>query len=69
MGKYIIFFTENTNSLYHAFEFAEDNQEEIQKIWARGGRDLKNRIDMVTNLSLAGVGELMKKISESRTIK
>lgn len=69
MGKYIIFFNENTNSLYHAFEFAEDNQEEIQKIWARGGRDLKNRIDMVTNLSLAGVGELMKKISESRTIK
>lgn len=49
-GKYIIFWNENINSLYHAFEFTEDNQEEINKIWKRGGRDLKDRLDMVANM-------------------
>ncbi len=51
-GKYIIFFDENMNSLYHAFEFSEDNYEQINRMLQRGGRDLEERINMVASSSI-----------------
>lgn len=47
--KYIIFFAEGGN-LYHAFEFTEDNNEEMNKIWSRGKRDLVERIQLAANV-------------------
>lgn len=47
--KYVIFFAEGGN-LYHAFEFTEDNKDEMQKIWNRGKRDLVERIELVANV-------------------
>lgn len=47
--KYIIFFAER-GDLYHAFEFTEDNNEEMRKIWERGKRDLVERIKLAANV-------------------
>lgn len=47
--KYIIFFAEG-GDLYHAFEFTEDNNEEMNKIWSRGKRDLDERIKLAANV-------------------
>lgn len=48
-GKYIIFFYEDLNSLYHAFEFTESDNVDTQMIWKRGGRDLDDRIKIVAD--------------------
>ncbi len=48
--KYVIFWGEGGH-LYHAFEFTEENNAEIQKIWERGGRDLMKRIEMVAEMN------------------
>lgn len=41
----IIFWDENRTNLYHAFETKADDQEEIQKIYQRGKKDLFERIE------------------------
>ena len=43
--KIIIFWDENWTDNYHAFEIEDDDQEEIQKIYKRGGRALCRRIE------------------------
>ena len=41
----IIFWDENVTELYHAFETKADDQEEIQKIYKRGKKELFERIE------------------------
>lgn len=41
----IVFWDENRTDLYHAFETKADDQEEIQKIYKRGKKDLFERIE------------------------
>ena len=49
--KIIIFWDENLESpSYHAMEVPADDAEEIQKIYKRGGRDLKERIEETSQL-------------------
>lgn len=49
--KIIIFWDENLkNPSYHAMEVDSDDAEEIQKIYKRGGRALKERIDETSSL-------------------
>lgn len=43
--KIIIFWNENWTGFYHAFEFEADDEQEIQKIYQRGGRSLYRRIE------------------------
>ena len=49
--KYVIFFDENTSdNLYHAFEFPQNSNKEVEKIWERGKRDLMERILIVAEM-------------------
>ena len=48
-GKYILFWNENQD-LYHAFEFSEDNNAQINRMRQRGRNDINGRLEMVANM-------------------
>ena len=49
-NKLVIFFDENQANLYHAFEVPADDEQERQKMFKRGGRDLVNRVEATSQL-------------------
>lgn len=48
--KILVFWFENVEHFYHAFNIEDNNKIEINKIWKQGGRSLMNKIERVAEI-------------------
>lgn len=48
--KILVFWFENVEHFYHAFNIDDDNKKEINKIWKQGGRPLVNKIQRIAEI-------------------